>query len=153
MTVGSFQEATESGNQRTISIWTGSKSNIPTGWVACDGNNGTPDLTDRFVKGVDSIGNLDVTGGASSKTISQSQLPSHNHSLSSSATSDHKHGIGLDKNGDAASYREAHTGNGRNVSTSTDGDHTHTVSSGSVGSGSSIENRPKWYGTLYIMKL
>jgi hypothetical protein len=26
---------------------------IPDGWVLCDGNNGTPDLTDKFIKGFD----------------------------------------------------------------------------------------------------
>lgn len=26
---------------------------IPKGWVLCDGNNGTPDLRNRFIKGAD----------------------------------------------------------------------------------------------------
>lgn len=34
-----------------IVIWSGSVSDIPSGWVLCDGQNGTPDLRDRFVFG------------------------------------------------------------------------------------------------------
>lgn len=32
-----------------IAMWSGSIATIPTGWVFCDGNNGTPDLRNRFV--------------------------------------------------------------------------------------------------------
>ncbi len=31
--------------------WRGSPSNVPSGFVLCDGQNGTPDLRNRFVKG------------------------------------------------------------------------------------------------------
>lgn len=34
-----------------IMMWHGLIANIPAGWVICDGNNGTPDLEDRFVVG------------------------------------------------------------------------------------------------------
>lgn len=51
-----------------ILLWSGAISAIPTGWALCDGNNGTPDLTDRFVihADADSGGTNDVgdTGGA-----------------------------------------------------------------------------------------
>jgi len=49
--------------QFAIAIWYGSTSNIPTGWVLCDGTNGTPDLTDRFVMGAGTTA-PDVTGGS-----------------------------------------------------------------------------------------
>lgn len=32
-----------------IVMWSGSLSNIPTGWVLCDGNNGTPDMRNQFL--------------------------------------------------------------------------------------------------------
>jgi hypothetical protein len=32
-----------------IMMWYGSTVNIPTGWVLCNGQNGTPDLRDKFV--------------------------------------------------------------------------------------------------------
>ena len=34
-----------------IGMWSGSAETIPTGWALCDGTNGTPDLTDRFILG------------------------------------------------------------------------------------------------------
>lgn len=34
-----------------ILLWSGTVASIPTGWTLCDGNNGTPDLRDRFVVG------------------------------------------------------------------------------------------------------
>ena len=34
-----------------IMIWSGSISNIPSGWLLCDGNNGTPNLSGKFILG------------------------------------------------------------------------------------------------------
>ena len=33
-----------------IVMWSGTTSNIPTGWALCNGANGTPDLRNRFIK-------------------------------------------------------------------------------------------------------
>ena len=49
-----------------IVMWSGTTSDIPTGWVLCDGDNGTPDLTDRFVIGA---GNLATPGASGGGTI------------------------------------------------------------------------------------
>ena len=42
---------------------------IPPPWALCDGVNGTPDLTDRFVIGADETYTYDTTGGAVSSTV------------------------------------------------------------------------------------
>ena len=34
-----------------IIMWSGSIANIPTGWALCNGSNGTPNLTNKFVYG------------------------------------------------------------------------------------------------------
>lgn len=34
-----------------IVMWSGSSDNIPEGWFLCNGDNGTPDLRDRFIVG------------------------------------------------------------------------------------------------------
>jgi hypothetical protein len=34
-----------------ILAWSGTIASIPTGWAICDGTNGTPDLTDQFIRG------------------------------------------------------------------------------------------------------
>ena len=52
-----------------ITLWHGTLASIPSGWVLCDGNNGTPNLLDRFPLGVpDGSTNPGTTGGATSKT-------------------------------------------------------------------------------------
>ena len=33
-----------------IVIWSGAKNQVPSGWALCNGQNGTPDLTGRFVR-------------------------------------------------------------------------------------------------------
>ena len=45
----------------SIIIWTG--STIPNGWAICNGENGTPDLRNRFLVGAGSDGALGSTGG------------------------------------------------------------------------------------------
>ncbi len=37
-----------------IILWSGTISSIPSGWALCDGSQGTPDLTDKFVISVSS---------------------------------------------------------------------------------------------------
>lgn len=44
-------------------MWSGAIGAIPVGYVICDGNNGTPDLRDRFVVGAGTTYNPDDTGG------------------------------------------------------------------------------------------
>jgi len=41
-----------------------SLSTIPDGWVICDGNNGTPNLNDKFVRCANTDGDLGETGGS-----------------------------------------------------------------------------------------
>jgi hypothetical protein len=52
-----------------ICMWSGTLATIPTGWALCDGDNGTPDLTAKFVQGVaTSATDPGGTGGDVSKT-------------------------------------------------------------------------------------
>lgn len=37
-------------------MWSGTNASIPVGWNLCDGSNGTPDLTDKFVVSVANAG-------------------------------------------------------------------------------------------------
>ena len=47
-----------------IILWSGAANAIPTGWVLCDGNNSTPNLTERFVVGAGGTGNASVSGSS-----------------------------------------------------------------------------------------
>jgi hypothetical protein len=69
-----------------IVMWSG--STVPTDWLLCDGNNGTPDLRDRFIVGTDLSG-VNQSGGSGSPTeatnhstqvqINSNHLPKHTH--------------------------------------------------------------------------
>ena len=106
-----------------ILLWSGSAGSIPSGFVLCNGSNGTPDLRGRFVVGYhDSNGDYDVndTGGAASVTLSTSQIPSHSHTTNNhthSFSSSHTHGVSGSVSG----------------STNTTGSHSHTWQRQDVG--------------------
>ena len=48
----------------SIGLWSGTVVSIPPGWHLCDGTNGTPDLTDKFVVGAGTTYNPSDTGGS-----------------------------------------------------------------------------------------
>ena len=121
----------------------------------------------------DSDGDYDVndTGGSTDVTLSTSQLPSHTHgdgSLSASNVSltgaINKISEGFGAYGSASGVFTKVSGGNNPITGSSsnspvgsvtfDASHTHDVtgSTGSTGSGSSIENRPPYYALCYIMK-
>ena len=56
-----------------IVAWSGVLSSIPSGWLLCDGNNGTPNLIDRFLQGITTAAtNPGTTGGSHTKTVNGS---------------------------------------------------------------------------------
>ena len=155
---GSGLSGIESFVTGMIILWYGNTGNIPTGFVLCDGNNNTPDLRDRFVVGAGSAYSPNNTGGSSSVTLSESQLPSHNHSATSTVNDPGHHHEYIDQyvvinNG----YRPWPASNNdcaqRNIDT-TNATTGITVSTtvGNTGSGTAIENRPPYYALCYIMK-
>ena len=58
-----------------IIMWSGATTAIPAGWKLCDGQNGTPNLKDRFVIGAGSTYAVNATGGASTIALSANNLP------------------------------------------------------------------------------
>ena len=76
-----------------ISMWSGSIGSIPAGWYLCDGSNGTPNLTDRFVIGAGSAYAVNGTGGVSSITLTTNNLPAHTHTATVTDPG-HIHGSG-----------------------------------------------------------
>ena len=65
-----------------IMIWSGSIANIPSGWLLCDGNNGTPNLSGKFVLGYGSghakAGTMN--NNAEDKIVETTHLPPIAHS-------------------------------------------------------------------------
>jgi len=79
-----------------ITLWSGSIISIPSGWVLCNGSNGTPNLQDRFVVGAGSTYAVNAIGGANTVTLDATMIPAHTHTVSASGTTsavsnDHSH--------------------------------------------------------------
>lgn len=81
-----------------IVMWSGAISAIPSGWVICDGNNSTPNLTGRFIvhADADSAGTYAPgdTGGSDSTTLATGNLPAHTHAAGNYAVGGHTHAVG-----------------------------------------------------------
>jgi len=136
-----------------ITMWSGSTSNVPSGWTLCDGTDGTPDLQDRFVVGAGNQYSSDDTGGQDSVQLSENELPSHSHTGSTTDDGSHTHEV--------PAYNELTTANnvgpkesGADSSITTDsaGVHNHSLNINSTGGNGSHENRPPYYALAYIMK-
>lgn len=52
-----------------IMLWAGRLDSIPVGWALCDGNNGTPDLRNRFIVGAGSSYSPGQTGGSADEVL------------------------------------------------------------------------------------
>lgn len=130
-----------------ITMWSGSTSNIPTGWALCNGQNGTPDLRDRFIVGAGNTYTAGATGGSASVSLQEANLPSHNHTLL--AYSGGSTGLSY-------TYLQANTGSAGGQVQITSGRCTRNSTSnliGNTGSGTAHENRPPYYALAYIMKI
>lgn len=51
-----------------ISLWYGSLGTIPSGWIVCDGNGGSPNLRGQFIRGATVAIPPGSTGGAGTHT-------------------------------------------------------------------------------------
>jgi len=98
-------------------VWNGSIDTIPAKWALCDGNNGTPDFTGKFIVGAGGTGAgkyaVDETGGANSVALSVNNLPPHTHSGTVDAGGTHGHSgytdaAGYHNHGGATTVAGAH---------------------------------------------
>jgi len=110
-----------------IVMWSGSTSNVPSGWVLCDGTTystdgspvSVPDLRGMFIVGSGGDYTTGDTGGEESVTLSVNELPSHSHTVDS-----HQHNIGSHTH-NIGNHSHNVSGSGSS-STVGAGSHTHT---------------------------
>lgn len=119
-----------------IIMWSGTAANVPTGWALCNGQNGTPNLQDKFIVAAGSKFSANSSGG--SFTISQNQMPSHTHSGSAvAANTDHTHSLTTGSVTFTGMSTTAAGGHSHSVS---DGGHAHTLNPSVVGGGNNVAN-------------
>jgi hypothetical protein len=134
-----------------IIMWSGSTASIPTGWVLCNGLNGTPNLQDRFIVGAGATYAVGATGGSKDAVI-----VSHSHSGSTDSTGAHAHSTAFYSYAqggiNSPSYAATNNGSIGSLPTSSAGAHSHTVSVSSTGESGTNKNLPPYYALAFIMK-
>jgi microcystin-dependent protein len=140
-----------------IAMWSGSIGSIPSGWYLCDGSNGTPNLTDRFIIGAGSTYAVNATGGATSVTLVTANMPAHTH-VATVTDPGHTHALSPSSitgiAGGGGSYFGGGTQGVSGVTVTSSGVNGLGVSvtNSSVGSGTSFNIIPTYYALAYIQK-
>jgi len=131
-----------------IILWSGAANAIPSGWLLCNGANGTPNLVDRFVVGAGTASPaVGATGGSKDAVV-----VSHAHTASDSG---HTHGVG------PVPLRANDTDRGVGNSSYFSVDSIWSISSdtgyanitvNAAGQSGANANLPPYYALCYIMK-
>ncbi|MXV37665.1 hypothetical protein GO491_03070 [Flavobacteriaceae bacterium Ap0902] len=159
-----------------ISMWSGSLESIPEGWVLCNGQNGTPDLSGKFIRGYseeeyrqDQGAGIGSTGGKDNLTLEEVNMPPHKHTGTTSSAGAHSHPVrdGIGGSGTnsilggdgrspnfAGSDRSANwVQHGELMQSS--GAHAHSLNiskaGGLNGQAKPFDNRPAFYTLAFIM--
>ena len=142
-----------------IAIWSGATGSIPSGWLICDGTNGTPDLRNSFVLGAGNAYSVGQTGGSTDAIV-----VSHTHTATSTSTStvtdpghfhqlDNTHAV---QNGTVTNTPQTYSGSGgTNTSTASTGITVATSTSTTnktAGVSGANANMPPYYALAFVMK-
>ena len=131
-----------------IVIWRGSVDSIPDGWKLCNGQNGTPDLRDRFIAGAGGEYAVGAKGGEKTHALSMDEMPSHRHEW---VGDDALAGI---EPGASEAIRVTTTRYDAESKLSSDPSWaSHVYATSSVGGGGGHENRPPYYALCFIMRV
>ena len=136
-----------------IIMWSGTVATIPSGWYLCDGNNGTPDLTNKFIIGADAddagAAKTTVTGSATQSGGSKDAIVvEHTHTMQDAGNHRHTYSIN-NQSGSLAGYQFANSSSSTQ-NTSYAGTHSHTINN--AGSSGTDANLPPYFALAFIMK-
>ncbi|MDW3191464.1 MAG: hypothetical protein R8G66_03840 [Cytophagales bacterium] len=148
-----------------IIMWSGPSDQIPDGWALCNGENKTPNLTDRFVMGSGTYVSH-AEGGRNKITLSEDQLPKHKHDVTIPESGAHKHRLYVDSgSGGNSSYDPIdyniltveqygkYEPDHRAIVDADISAHTHEVEENFKGSNAEIDITPPFYTLCFIIKL
>jgi len=124
-----------------IAIWSGSTGSIPSGWVLCNGTNGTPDLRNSFIVGAGSTYAVGATGGSADAIV-----VSHTHTVTDPG---HKHNTTSTGSGSLINAAASGT---TGASTSTTDTATTGITLQTTGASGTNANLPPYYALAFIMK-
>ncbi len=137
------------------------------GWFLCNGNNGTPNLIDKFVRVGNTSGN---EGGKKIVTLAEANMPSHYHNVSKvtmntgNQNANHTHGYNLyhGVHYTSTSWKTGCTATGAGSAGTTvtgnqQANHGHSVTfpskdTNSKGSGTGFDITPEYYSLIFIKK-
>lgn len=154
-----------------IAMWSGTMNNkspqdingiTHNNWKLCDGSeyNGinTPNMVDRFMVGAGDTYDIGETGGSATVTLTEDDLPNHDHIIWNSGSHQHSaiagreqggwddtpHIVGTIRTYYGDDYSEDRTDYN-------DWNHTHTINS--TGGGEGHNNIPSYYALAFIMRV
>jgi len=156
-----------------IQQYAGLYDSIPTGYLLCDGSEISrttyadlftaigvqfgslagdtftlPLFQDNFPRAPASSTSCGATGGADSLTLSESQMPSHTHSINDSGHTHTTQGVNDDSSTSKTKwYQSQNNGYYPNTGSATTG-----ITLNTAGSSSSFDNRPSYLEVLFIIK-
>ena len=109
--------------------------NLRTGWAICNGNNGTPNISNRVIVSYGSdFPTLNAVGGEKEHVLTESELPAHSH------------GLPIESGGALNIQSLASSGNA-------DEGLSETNRTANTGTGQPHNNMPPYIVLVYIMKL
>jgi microcystin-dependent protein len=130
---------------------------VPDGWALCNGENKTPDLRGRFVlgagKGLDLKNRvMNEFGGKETITLTENELPEHNHNLIDSSKSSI-----LPPLTSVQKYIEFSTTSsslyGFNLQSASNYNSIKDIKLTTTGKGNPYDNMPPYYVLSYIIKI
>jgi microcystin-dependent protein len=157
----------------SVIMWAGLFDAIPSGYLLCDGSeidrttyadlfsaigvqfgstSGStftlPLFQNKFPRSPASSISCGATGGADSRTLTTSNMPSHTHSVNDSG---HNHGIWT-YGGGSGSVPSGSPSGSKVTSAINTQDNTTGITNSNTGGGSSFDNKPAYLEILFIIK-